>query len=312
MKRHIIFSAPLLFFLFACDLQTVTELDIPDEKKRLVVNCILEKDSLAYATVWQSQNALDFQRPHTHDTAGNFVTRAAVKLYTTGENEISLYLDPQHPYYRSSSLTNGNLYTLEVSAPGYETITATTTIPEPVQIIDVKSDLIPQSNPHSQRTRIFHVRFKDPAGESNYYALAVTASLRKLGNVPGRVPFPLSIFSIDPGFSDEYYKEVYRKPNVGAYSDMNIVFNDRLFDGDEHTFSVWTPDGGIGQGNKAEYHIFLKSISEEYYNYRITYNLQKEAKKNPLAQPIQVYNNISSGLGILAGSSLSRYVYQVQ
>ena len=50
-------------------------------------------------------------------------------------------------------------------------------------------------------------------------------------------------------------------------------------------------------------HLVLRNVTEEYYNYNFTRDLQASVESNPFAQPVQVFDNIGGGLGVFAGYS---------
>jgi hypothetical protein len=52
---------------------------------------------------------------------------------------------------------------------------------------------------------------------------------------------------------------------------------------------------------KEEYWLEVTGVSEEYYKYQRTYIKQVETKDNPFASVIEVYSNITNGVGIFAG-----------
>ena len=56
--------------------------------------------------------------------------------------------------------------------------------------------------------------------------------------------------------------------------------------------------------------VYLISASEDYFRYKRTYSLQEESSGDPFAQPVNVYNNIENGFGIVAGYSEDVFVYK--
>jgi hypothetical protein len=307
----IIFSP---FLLCTCDFETAVEISIPEEKKKLVVNCIFQVDSTVYPRFFHSENILSYQHYSSGDTTDNAITNAVAKLHS-GDTEIPILFYKKYPFYRSASKATGNEYTIEVSAPGYESVTATTTIPRPVQITEIQSgDLMPPPSDDLMGKRAIHVRFKDPADESNYYGISIYVKIKdsRLGvSLLQTLPTPLN-----PVYAEDYYAEDFRSGGY-IHQEYSILFNDRLFNGLDNVFSVWCYEGteedvSPWSGEVQGYVVILKSISEEYYNYRVTYNLQQKAKRDPYAQPVQVFNNINNGFGIFAGYSISRVEHKIR
>jgi len=305
----IIFSS---FLLCTCDFETTVEIRIPEEKKKLVVNCIFQVDSTVYPHFFHSENILAYQYYSPGDTTYNAITNAVANLYS-GDIEIPILFHKKYPFYRSASKATDNEYTIEVSAPGYESVTATTTIPRPIQITEIQSgDFIPPPSDDLLGKRMINVHFKDPVNELNYYGISiyaklkVTDSLRQVSLLQ-TLPTPLN-----PVYAEDYYAEDFRNGGY-IHQEFTILFNDRLFNGLDNVFSVWCYEGETSWNGKVEgYRVILKSISEEYYNYRVTYNLQQKAKRDPYAQPVQVFNNINNGFGIFAGYSVSRVDHKIR
>ncbi|MBL0740564.1 DUF4249 domain-containing protein [Chryseolinea lacunae] len=299
-------SASIIFVLFvfvSCGLQTQVELDIPAEQQKLVANCFFSADSVWDVHVWKSKHALDAK-----NVEADRVPNATV-VVKDGATANPLSYDGQYLTFRSKEkATTGKSYTLTVSAPGYETIASTVTIPEAVEIVEVKSErtLFPEMPEYYQR--IFEIRFKDPAHRLNYYALSIQ---NVSNNSFNRENTPMLTRPLNPTFAEDYYSEWFQHYKVST-AEYNLLFNDRLFDGSDYTFKVACFEQNIDEATPLEYIIILKSIGEEYYQYRVTYNLQLESKDDPFAQPVQIYNNIQNGYGIFAGYSQSVVKHKVR
>jgi hypothetical protein len=76
---------------------------------------------------------------------------------------------------------------------------------------------------------------------------------------------------------------------------------DKVFNGKEKLITLRTR--GQLHGNIM---VELKTLSRDFYDYEITSDIQWKSDGDPLAQPINVYDNITNGFGIFAGYSSSR------
>lgn len=56
-------------------------------------------------------------------------------------------------------------------------------------------------------------------------------------------------------------------------------------------------------GYRYRLYAVLRAVTEEYYNYNYTRDLQASVENNPFAQPVQMFDNVEGGLGIFAGYS---------
>jgi hypothetical protein len=286
-------------------MQKEFEIKIPAEDNKLVANCIFAADTGWHARIRFSQDIL---APYSDDK--NAVTDAAVTI-TEGDRKISLTTEYEYGDYYSSTgkAIEGKTYHLDVSAPGFDPVTAVVTVPISVDILGVETALVPDHEDPDDNKRIFNVRFKDPANELNYYGLMVMAEAERPPGAHGHIFWSPETQPVDPTNADEYHLESF-DDELRPIGGQNLLFSDRLFNGDEHTLSVSChenrPDDVFSE-EVVIYHIYLKSLSPEYYNYRVTYNLQQETRKDPFAQPVQVFNNIKNGYGIFAAYSQSYY-----
>jgi hypothetical protein len=65
------------------------------------------------------------------------------------------------------------------------------------------------------------------------------------------------------------------------------------------------------QARRVEIVVELQSISRDYYHYLRTRNLSERTGDNPFGEPIQIFNNIQNGIGILGGYTSSVYRFEV-
>jgi hypothetical protein len=306
---RVIILGAMIWFLFSCEMHTTMELDIPAPKPKLVVNSFFSADSVWNVQVWKSQGALAAKNVDV-----DRVTNATL-VVMDGTKEIPLYYNPKLKFYRSKpgdgKAEQGKSYTLKASAPDYESISATVAVPEPVQVLDVISTTAPRddlsSNGHS---RNFEIRFKDPANTVNYYALCIIALHTFTPQAPKPHDYtPKNLSPLSPTFADDFYDEWFYLygSQLGEY---NLLFNDQVFNGQDYTFKVTTYEQE--DNGPLTYLVLLKSLSEDYYNYRVTYNLQKKTKDDPFAQPVQIFSNVRDGYGIFAGYSQSLYQHRIR
>ena len=57
--------------------------------------------------------------------------------------------------------------------------------------------------------------------------------------------------------------------------------------------------------------VTLRTVSEDFYNYKITGSLHDNSSDNPFAQPVNVYKNIDNGFGIFAGYRISLHHWTI-
>ena len=296
----------------SCELGTELELELPRESPKLVANCLFSADSAWTVLVFSSLPTTVIDR----DYHGTLITNANVRILDRNVIiDFKLDTTQQGTFcYRSTAGTAqvGKTYTLEVSAPGYETIRSSVTVPLPVALMKASLQRLAPTGPLGQFERRLKVSFVDPSNEQNFYAVTVTkqrynpnAGWGPLDPQPARPTDELLNDSFI--FSDNLINEY--KSN-GTYP---LFFGDQFFNGAEYTLELgwfdseasWEvpPDGYT-------FRINLWSVSEEYYKYRLTLQKQKDQMKDPFAQPVQVYNDIENGFGAFGAYSQSQIVLE--
>jgi hypothetical protein len=268
----------IFLVIASCDM--VFDIDVPFEKKLLVVNSYINPDSVLSVSVSLNKHILD-----TLDHQP--VVNAAVVIY---ENDIAIDQLVHRGSGRYTSNNNvkpsaGKTYKIEVSADKYDAVSAYSHIPNPAPLTMTEVDEISDEG----RTKIT-LRFQDNSNETNYYQ--IKAYNREPHLEPGFVvrnfDYPVSLNIDDPTAEEQ---------NIGDWGD-GVFLKDLLFNGKEK--EVVLKAGIWGSGILT---IEVRTISADLYDYEVTSSLQQNINDDPLAQPINVYSNIKNGFGIFAGYS---------
>ncbi|MCW5910510.1 MAG: DUF4249 domain-containing protein [Cyclobacteriaceae bacterium] len=278
----------ILILIMITGCQVVVDFDIPLEKQKLVVNALINPDSTWRVSVSKSWHILD-------EGYQAFVPAAVITITDQHDNLISILSQERIDEYRSDSKPlPGATYKLKAEVPGYETVFAQTNIPHPVPIMDVTVDTIMKDYGYAEV--VANIKFNDPP-EKNYYQ--VYASVKMIVQL------------WDPnGMKTDTVTYLY--PLYLSQSELEesaAVFNDLKFNGTTAKVSVrlnyWP------HGTMLEQHIILLHLNEAYYNYEVTRRLQEQTQGDPFfAQPVQVFSNITNGMGIFAGCA--GYSYELQ
>lgn len=192
--------------------------------------------------------------------------KAAITIKDSKNTIIEKLLFDGFFYKGKSKPEVGKEYTISVEDLGKSKISAKSEIPLATPIISVKT------SPLANNSVQISVLFLDNVNQKNYYLLKVI-------NDNG---YDLFVDAIDP---------IYNNNNR---STPGILFNDNLFNGKTIDFRVSADSPPIKR-------IILVSVSEEYYQYFTTKQLQENTQGDPFAQPTQIFTNIENGLGIFAG-----------
>lgn len=196
-------------------------------------------------------------------------------------------------------------YLLEVSAPGYATVTARSRIPTPIDLIGVTmSNFSSQHRPASddiELTYDLHIDFQDPDEEKNYYHISLVQELQEFNTIAGDtnlLGFAQEHLLFDPR---ENTKE--RTAHLGG----GILIQDEFFNG--KAFNCTLPIQYAYDPSKfkiGQLIVELRVVSEEYYRYFSSLSRQFASRGEPFSEPVFVFNNVEGGKGVFAGYSGSR------
>jgi len=295
----------LLYILLVLCLTSCLEKEIPfegkDSKKLLTLSATFSTDSLMTVYLSPTKSVIGIIEgvvPYTGEQASVDVYEDGIKL------EALTYNDIKKAFVGSNKPIAGKTYTLKAKANGLDDVEAVVYVPEPVEIIAVSKLENINSTSDSFEDRKFSISFKDE-NITNYYKL--------------------NVFSISTYFEDRGNVE-YR--NVISFTSKDAVFKgktDNISDSFEteysNLFGVFT-DEFIGDNeysielNIASYELFefyddfklfvtLQSISEDYYLFLKSRELQLDSGDSPFSEPVQIWSNVRGGAGIAAAYSVS-------
>lgn len=287
---HKIYFIILLIGLFSSCIEVV-DLDVEETPHELVVNCFFTEGQPFAVNV--SRLA-----PYT-DIADRNIENATVSIY---ENEIlkgtlkhienGIYTD------KSISPVFGNMYSVKVEVPGYQTAKASDTLPKKIPIDEYFYK--PRDGKNFEGTYYSEVAVKimDRPGDS-FYTIRVLGEYEKevIDNngirKKEKYKSPIEIFTKDPtmlseGISQNDYNEFF-------------VFNDILFQNNQYNASVrfnsyYSDDNNI--------QVFLESGTKNYFQYhKRLLNHEHYDYGNPFKpySPVPLFSNIREGQGIFAG-----------
>lgn len=180
-------------------------------------------------------------------------------------------------------------YTIEVSAPGFETVKSKGQTLSYIPITDLRitDTLVKFSNEFFSGDYIkLSFELKDPPGE-NFYMLKVmltdTFENWSTGE-PEIQKYDIFVQTEDPGFNSIY---------------GNLYLEDKLFDGKTKQINLLVDKYYYDLKKYLE--VVLVNCTPEYYLYSRSYDLQRWNEYDPFSEPIPVFSNIENGYGIFAG-----------
>ena len=287
----------LLFLTALCACEQVIEPDLPEHPPRLVLRAFFTSDGS-----WTAQVARSFWILEPVPADRPVVADAAVELLAgdrvVGELEFN---DAAQGYvFGDSTLRAGETYSLQVTAPGFETIRATDTVPMPVptSVLSYRALATSRSDSGDSLELSLKLEIQDPPGEENYYQV----SLYRVFAGRGASRIELSFSTKDPSILAD--NSVDGSPfEEGGFEGDAPYFRDALFDGRTHEIEL-SPDLGRDPApDPSGIHLQVLYISETYYEYLKTARLHDDTRDNPFAEPLNVHSNVENGYGIFAGYS---------
>ncbi|MFY0601066.1 MAG: DUF4249 domain-containing protein [Cyclobacteriaceae bacterium] len=300
-----IFSIPsiskiivILGIILTASCEVVVDVPTPNFKPSLVLNSYINPDSIVTLALSSNRYVLDTSRSQFP-----WVDGALIKLYEDGllveelqqEHDISGY------YFSDFHPKTGSTYLITAEKEGFEPITASTSIPSEkanFSIIDINE-------------------FKDEFGYPNY-------KMRyNLLDKPGNDFYEVRLFQLFKerfGYYDEmdnfieeesfsrydaipfnYFSPEDLDTDDAETYDLEYLFSDQLFEGRTVQNSIEFHPFTSDNEDSLTFQLRIRKVSEEYYEYRITSDLQFKVDGNAFAEPIPVFNNIENGFGIFSG-----------
>lgn len=288
--RIIIFIGIITGICTACS--TVEVIDVSLDKPKVVVNTLFDPDStwcvsLTYTRDIINVNQTNFFQP---------VRDAVVEVYDQSGNLEEAITDPfdlRFPdrYKGTKKPSAGKTYSIKVKIDGEVDIESASEIPVQVPIESYRLDSTRYKSQPGEKVQM-RLTVKDPPYRKNYYYIKIIREAYVIGLDTIRFTEDVHYELIDPA-----YKEALESP-----------LNDNLFDGEEYNIDFNINPFAYVNAETIHLKVALLSISESYYLYLTTKNVQSRTNGDPFAQPTLIYSNISGGTGLFAGYSASLIV----
>jgi hypothetical protein len=272
MNKILMFILAIAAFA-SCNLEKEIDLNLPEFKSQLVVECYLEPGKPYRANIFQTTS---YYAP-TSDLLNSIVQNATVIITYQGVADTlrpGIYPDGSNLYVYGSSTVVPADYTsdffLEVIDTAGNRITATTKIASPVQIDSI------QTEPLSL------------AGDSSLIVLT---------------------FSQDNPTIKNFYRRMQFRTTADETDSLKIDF----IVNDEITSNGQLVLGGPPIFVKGDTMVIqFMEITEAFYDYIESRESLEAANGNPFAQPGVIKSNIVGGIGIFTGFTATRQTYYLE
>ena len=200
---------------------------------------------------------------------------------------------------------------------GFDTVTGTDVIPTAVPIQEVV--YTPQTVVDEflgDRAEI-RIVFNDPPGEVNYYNLR-----HHYRQIDTSTDFIISLtegFELLTDLQDDLFgadpDDLIGDLEPPGINTDGVTFSDAFFDGEQKEIIIEVADDvcGYNETTPVEFEcqqiIQLSAVTETFYEYHRTLQLQSQASQNPFAEAVRIKSNTSNSMGVVSGQNASVWIY---
>ena len=305
MKRSIYIILILAFFSGACE--KIIDISVQDKSRKIVMNAILNPDSIVSVQLSQSKSILE-------DNIVLFLKDAAVEAFEDDELMGSLEYRGFGRYILPGMYPKKNKsYRFEVAYPSLASVYSEISIPEIVAVLGI--DTSRSFNDWGNPVFNLDVRIDDPSDTENYYAMSIAVTSRifdwQTEEYSDSTETYMTYFN-PTGIGDSDIGGDFVDQDLTFFVDDKMFFSDALFDGNSTELEL-----------SVEYYIYthmsdsvmidirVDHIDPSYYFYSVSKQKYYQTDGNPFAEPVQVYNNIENGFGILSAYSRTSKNYSM-
>ncbi|MEE9348625.1 MAG: DUF4249 domain-containing protein [Flavobacteriaceae bacterium] len=194
------------------------------------------------------------------------------RLTITGNNDVFNFAPMAQDdfFFANTSLDfqPNKAYTLSITAPNYETITATQTYPTAVPILEA-----------SINENTFKIKFNDNPTTEDFYLLKL---YKEDLNNPGV-------------FQSKWIEPFGNSSKYSGFCWDCVIFNDGTFNGDNNV-EIVVNHGYLNPDTI--YKAVLYHVTEDYYKYDVSLLNSQNAEDNPFVEPVILHRNFDNGYGV--------------
>lgn len=288
MRHSFIYTLLLSLVFAAC--QKESKIMIPYEGDKIVLNSFIQPDSLIYIRVTKSKPVKEY---------GNLqfpaLDNAAVELLENGA-PIPVYwkmINGRGYYVTEATAKEGKRYTVNVANSGLTSVSAADSIPGKPEIKN--------GSAVKAGTRV-RFTLNDNAAEMNYYRIRIF-NADTIGGVIVADRQDTVKFRLDPAYSNSFIDLI----GDSYYSEVMVT--DERINGNEILFVLQTSKPVSSRYMIVE----VTGLNKGGYQYlKVTYSQRLEGTYEFSLAPANIFTNVESGYGIVAGMNASQLVFAVQ
>ncbi len=290
MVRLLIIAFVTVFLFTSCDedfFETSLDIDPPPHTPRLAVHAFVSVED-PVLKVRVSETVSISEQVWSSDLR---INDALVVIKNSIGEEIVVPYVSFFDFNYSITLPNdflivGQTYTLSVIADGFDEATATQVVPELVPLNSWEFNEDGGINSDGDARSEVEFLFDDPSGV-NFYEMGLLFDWNNTS---------------DPNQAYSTFTESLDPSTHRSFEYDFLLLEDTPFDGTNKQISLQLYE--ISEQDASD-HLYFKweSVTEDYYLFSRTLRNFNETDDNPFLSPVQIYSNISSGVGIFSISN---------
>ncbi len=286
----------IIIILFSSSCNKELEIDLPEPEAKLVVNSLLNPDSLFKIHVSKTTSVFD--------SIPLYVSDAEVKLF---ENNLFIedltYSD--NGFFISEILKplESKIYSVEIATEEFGLTSAKDTIPEKIFNLNCSTSDFIGTDIYSGKYAELTINFSDNISKNNFYELFIFQEYsREYIDEPDTVSYLTPWFSNEIAITEENtdaQNKTYGEP---------ILFTDKYFNEENITLHInYYPGAGSINGEPyfPEYYkllVVIHSVSKQYFDFKQKLRLYEDSQGEfwNVGEAVYIKGNIQNGLGVFA------------
>jgi hypothetical protein len=282
---------------FTASCEKTINIALPPVAPQLVINC---NSSVLLPITMEVSRTASSKEQQTHPDL--LVRNATVQLYVDDVFAETIAYDSLLGYQSNIVSQPGKKYALKVSAPSYAVVQSSVVVPGTVVINHVERTPFATKDKDGNYQDALVITFSDPPEAGDFYLIKLASAPDSMWQ-PGPVPDYGSFCVNSSDASIETSTTDLADINVCLESN-GIFVRDVLFNGRQKELKLYVPSGsmephynGLDSTNAT---IELVHVTEAYFRYEKSSRLAQNTNGDPFSEPVNVYTNITNGLGIFS------------
>ncbi len=266
--------------------ETTIDFEIPREKPKITIDTRIMAGDSVKALIGRTEYVLSPKNPALDQYSKVYLYEDGVKVSELRPRFLAKQQKSDSLFYYSSDYITqeGHVYKIEANRKGFNTAMGQTLIKPKVDISSVNFD---------KANWKLSLNIDDPKGKGDYYR--ISAYYKAAGREYNMYLSATDrVIQFIDGYEDDPFDDTEERGGDYGY------ISDEYFDGKSKRITVNINDG---QSTISDTLFFeVARISEEFYLHEKS-KAASEVSDGFFSEPVQIFNNIENGYGIVAGGS---------